>query len=200
MHKFQLYLFDFDGTLSGRDSNSEFFKYCFRHSIRPWFFLPVVMIAVISRFFGVNAVWWRQRLRYFITPKMVQDFSKNFIKLHKQNRFGWAKELVAKEHARGNKVILISAGPDYLIPELVSDMKFDAILTSQMDYEKPWKYKFLCWGSNKVIALDKWAQQNKIIPNVIRAYSDSKSDLPIMNIAKERVWIDRKTGERISKF
>ena len=127
---------------------------------------------------------------------MVQDFSNSVIKLHKQNRFDWAKKQIAMEKKAGNKVVLISAGPDYLIPYLVEDINFDAILTSQMDEKKPWKYKFFCWGPNKVIALDKWAMENKIIPNVIRSYSDSKSDLPIMSIAKEQVWIDRKTGLR----
>ena len=64
--------------------------------------------------------------------------------------------------------------------------------------EKPWKYKFLCWGRNKVVALDKWAVEHKYIPNVVRAYSDSKNDMPIMEIAKEQVWIDKKTGLRKS--
>ena len=104
--------------------------------------------------------------------------------------------MVANERARGNIVILISAGTDYLVPHLVNDMKFDVVLTSKMNPQKPWKYDFLCWGRNKVIALDTWARDNKIIPNLVRAYSDSKSDLPVMNIAKARVWIDRKTGKR----
>ena len=96
----------------------------------------------------------------------------------------------------GNKVVLISASPDYLVPHLVSDMKFDAVFCSQMDKEKPYKYKFLCWNKNKVVALDKWAVEHKYIPNVIRSYSDSKYDMPIMEIAKEMVWIDPKTGLR----
>ena len=93
-------------------------------------------------------------------------------------------------------MLLISASPDYLIPKLVSDMKFDAVLCSKMDENKPYKYKFLCWGKNKVVAMDKWAREHKIIPNVVRAYSDSIVDMPIMEIAKEQVWIDRKTGLR----
>ena len=87
-----------------------------------------------------------------------------------------------------------------MVPKLVNDIKFDAVLTSRMDKQKPWQYDFLCWGSNKVVALDKWARENKIIPNVVRSYSDSKSDLPIMNIAREQIWIDRKTGLRKSGF
>ena len=80
--------------------------------------------------------------------------------------------------------------------ELIGDIKFDAVLCSEMQEKRPYKYKFLCWGKNKVIAMDKWARDNKIIPNVVRAYSDSACDMPLMEIAKEQVWIDRKTGLR----
>ena len=196
LKKENVVIFDFDGTLSASDSNWEFFKYCFKHSLRPWLFLPFVIAGFMTIKFNRNSVWGREKMRCFITAKMVKDFSQNVIKSHKQNRFGWAKEQVAKEKKAGNKVILISASPDYLVPELVKDMNFDAVICSQMDKEKPWKCKFLCLGKNKVIALDKWAREHKYIPNVVRAYSDSKYDMPIMKIAKEQVWIDSKTGLR----
>ncbi len=194
--KVNVVVFDFDGTLSASDSNYEFFKYCFKHSIRPWLFLPCVIAGFFGQYLNHGGFWWRETVRNFVTPKMVKDFAHNVVKLHKLNRFGWAKEQVAKERAAGNKVILISASPDYLIPDLVKDMKFDAVFCSQTHKDKPYKYKFLCWGKNKVAALDNWAKENKIIPNVVRAYSDSKSDMPIMSIAKEQVWIDSKTGLR----
>ena len=85
-----------------------------------------------------------------------------------------------------------------MIPHLVRDMKFDAVLCSRMDPSRPWKYEFLCWGPNKVVAMDEWAKKNKIVPRVVRAYSDSRSDMPIMEIAGEQVWVDRKTGLRKS--
>lgn len=197
--KKNIVVFDFDGTLSRHDSNFEFGKFCFKHSTRPWRFLPVILVAYIGRFFNPAGIWWRMAMRRFVTPQMVRDFAPKFIREHKKLRFDWAKSVVANERARGNVVILISASTNYLVPYLVDDMKFDAVLTSKMNCEKPWQYDFLCWGPNKVIALDTWAKENKIIPNVIRAYSDSKSDLPIMNIAKEQIWVDRKTGARTKK-
>jgi len=196
LQKKNIVVFDFDGTLSARDSGFEFGKYCLLHSRRARLYIPIILIASIACFFNRGGLWWRKMIRSFITPKMIREYTPEFIKQHKKNRFGWARAQVAKERARGNLVVLISASADYLIPRLVSDMKFDAILTSKMDAKEPWKYQFLCWGPNKVIALDKWAMENKIIPNITRAYSDSKSDLPIMNIAKEQIWIDRKTGLR----
>ena len=196
LQKVNVVVFDFDGTLSASDSDYEFGKYCFKHSIRPWLFLPVIFVAQIGRILNPSGIWWRQTMRRFLTENMVKELSGNLITEHKQRRFGWAKDQVAKERKNGNKVVLISASTNYLIPKLVADMKFDAVLTSQMEQAKPWRYKFLCWGNNKVIALDNWAKENKYIPNVVRAYSDSKSDLPIMEIAKEQVWINKKTGLR----
>ena len=156
----------------------------------------MMMIAYVGRLLNPAGIWWRTAMRRFVTIKMIHDLTPSFIKQHKKLRFNWAKSVVANERARGNRVVLISAGMDYLIPYLVSDMKFDAVLTSKTNPKKPWQYDFLCWGPNKVVALDNWARENKYIPNVIRAYSDSKSDLPIMMIAKERIWVDCKTGMR----
>ena len=189
-------LFDFDGTLSAHDSNVEFAKYCFRRSIRPWFYLPLMAVCGVCKWINPGGVWWRENIRRFMTPKMVKKFAPGFIKQHKRERFGWAKERVQAERDAGRKVLMVSASPDYLLPQLVRDMKFDAVFCSKMDKKHPWKYEFLCWGQDKVYKMDEWACENKFIPNVVRAYSDSKSDLPMMEIAAEQVWIDPKTGMR----
>lgn len=194
--KKEIVVFDFDGTLSAKDTNREFVKYCFKHSLRPWLFLPWMLVAGIARFFNRDGVWWRENIRAFYTPELLKRFLPVFIKQHKRERFGWAKERVEIEKSAGRKVILVSASPDYVLPKLVSDIKFDAVLCSITYKDKPWKYRFLCWGQNKVLVLDEWAKENNIIPDVVRAYSDSKSDMPLMEIAKEQVWIDAKTGLR----
>ena len=196
LQKKDIVVFDFDGTLSWPDSNTAFWWYCSRRSLRPWLFLPLIGICAIVRCFKPGGIWWRENMRRFLTPEMVRKFADGFVQEHKHNRFKWAKKCVAAERANGAKVVLITASPDYLIPDLVKDMGFDAVLFSTMVNGNPWKYTFSCWGANKVVALDNWAAHNKIIPNVIRAYSDSKSDLPIMTIAKEQIWIDRRTGSR----
>ena len=197
--KVNVVIFDFDGTLSAHDANYEFGRYCFRHSFRAWLFLPVTLFGMAWRPVAPNAAWWRQIGRRFINTKMVKRFAPDFIKQHKLNRFGWALERVAAEKEAGNIVLLISASADYLLRPLVADMAFDDVICSEMYANKPWKYHFLCYGPNKVVALNKWAKKNNVVPNVVRAYSDSKSDRPIMEIAHEQVWIDRKTGGRIEK-
>jgi len=187
-------LFDFDGTLSWPDSNMAFGRYCGRHSLRPWLFLPLVIAGFVARPFNPRGLWWRESTRRFLTPDMVKKFMPGFVREHLRNRFGWVAERIEYERSRGNRVLLISASPDYLINKLVRDLPFDAVLCSKMDANNPWKYDFLCWGNNKVIAMDEWAKAHKFIPHVVRAYSDSKTDLPMMNIADEQIWINPKTG------
>lgn len=194
--KVNLVVFDFDGTLSAKDSNMAFGKYCFKHSVRPWLFLPVIAVAGIAKIFNPSGIWWRETMRSFLTADMVKRLAPAFIKEHKMERFGWSKEQVAAERAAGNKVILISAGPDYLIPFLVADIKFDGVVCSTMDKKKPWKYKFFCWGKNKVHAMDEWARRNKVLPKLVKSYSDSKTDMPLMELAMEQVWINPRTGSR----
>ena len=180
MKKVNVVLFDFDGTLSALDSNIEFARYCFRHSIRPWLYLPLIAVCAISRLLNPDGLWWRENIRRFVSPKLIKKFAPEFIKQHRRERFGWARERVQAERDAGNKVLMVSASPDYLLPALVRDMKFDAVFCSKTQKDKPWKFEFLCWGKNKVYAMDQWAIDNNYIPRVVRAYSDSKHDLPMI--------------------
>jgi len=131
--KVNVVVFDFDGTLSAHDSNFEFARYCFRRSVRPWLFLPLMGAASIMRVLNHPGMWWRESMRRFLSAELRDKYLKDFVKQHKQERFGWVADMVAAERDAGNLAILISASTNYLIPPLVNDIKFDAIITSQME-------------------------------------------------------------------
>lgn len=194
LKKVNVVVFDFDGTLSASDSHIEFGRYCFKHSVRPWVYLPLFLVGVVVFMLNRHSMWARQSMRRFLTPKIVKDYAPVFVREHINKRFGWAAAQVAKEKASGNLCVLISAGPDYLIPDLVRDMDFDAVITSKMKTKQPWRYEFMCWGMNKVVALKKWASRHDFVLHIVRSYGDSKSDKYIMALADTQVWINRKTG------
>jgi len=129
----------------------------------------------------------------YISKKLIARIKDGFVKEHSLRRFGWAAEQVSAERKAGNYVVLISAGFDWLIKSLVKDMEFDLVLASVTDKKRPGKVKFPCFKTNKVIALDS-AMKSKY--KIVRSYSDSKNDLPIMSLADEQIWIDPRTGCR----
>ena len=137
---------------------------------------------------------WRQMFRIYLTPKMLKKFAPPFIREHMKNHWGWSAEQVAKERAAGNTVIMVSATADYLLMPLLDGMEFDLIICSEMEPAYPWKYRFLNWGQNKAAALKSVLSTYR----VVRAYSDSRSDRPMMDMAAEQVWINPETGCRIS--
>ena len=104
--KANVVVFDFDGTLSAYDANYQFARYCLRHSLRTWLFLPMIALGGVGRFLNHPGLWWRQTMRRFLTEKMVKKYAPDFIKQHKLNRFGWAAERVAAERTAGNMVII----------------------------------------------------------------------------------------------
>ena len=83
--KVNVVIFDFDGTLSAHDANYEFGKYCFKHSLRAWLFLPITLFGMSFRHIAPNAAWWRQIGRRFINAKMVKRLAPDFIKQHKKS-------------------------------------------------------------------------------------------------------------------
>jgi phosphoserine phosphatase len=189
----KIIVFDFDGTLSAGDINLEFWRYALWRSIRPWIFMPLTMpIYFIGKIFTSNAVWWRELSRLYLSKKLLDRLKPGFVKYHLTNRFGWAAEQVEKEKSTGAIVVLSSASPDYFVTPLVKDMGFDVVLSTITDIKNPWRIKFLNYNKNKVMALKKKFGKFEIV----RGYSDSPADLPFMKLAKDKVWINPKTGVR----
>jgi len=76
----------------------------------------------------------------------------------------------------------------------VSDIEFDLIICSEFNKKRPWQLEFFNYGENKRTALNAIG-----ITRAVRTYSDHKSDMPIMEMADEQVWIDPVHGTRIEK-
>ncbi|MDR2686054.1 MAG: HAD-IB family phosphatase [Rickettsiales bacterium] len=190
----KLVLFDYDGTLSAGDANNDFYRYTLRREpLRQSFHIPLLLIVKVGQLLNCKGIWWRHLLRIHITKEIVKKYAPGFIKEQKLKQFGWAKEQIAAEKKKGAICILLSASPDYLIKGLTKDLGLDKIICSRMDTARPWKIKELCYGQNKVNMLEAVIQPPY---EVVRAYSDSRSDMPMMNIAEEQVWINPRTGIR----
>jgi phosphoserine phosphatase len=195
MEKNNIVVFDFDGTLCAGDLSFGFWIYALRRSIRPWLFLPMTIFGIMISPLNRGGVFWRGVARRWLDKKLLLRLRDPFLAERKLKIFGWAGDRIAEERAFGNMVVLASASPDYLLKKLVglAGWRLDMFLCSKTDGEKPWKYDFLCYGKNKLKRLKSTLGDFRII----RAYSDNRSDMPIMRLARDRIWINPSSGARV---
>ncbi len=193
-----LAIYDFDGTVCQKDSTIEFWKYCVKHSTRAKLFLTFIWVFFVLRFFRIiSKETLRQYSFYFLTPKMVRELSGDFIKKHRQGIFGWPFEQIQADKDSGLYTICITGLRDYLESGLLKGFNFDEVLCSKTEKKRPWKFETRsCLDIEKLNQLSKWAKDKKVFYRVVKTYSDSKLDYPIMAIAEEKIWINYKTGTR----
>lgn len=185
----QLALFDFDGTITNKDSFLEFIKFThgsFKFWVGMWLLSPVLFLyfikiipnhkakaIVLGYFFkGWTEVWLTQYGRKFadrVLPKMLRP--KAIEKLN------WHKE-------QGHHVYLISASAEPWLEGWCSQQDIELIST-KLNYEQGiFKGKLgsaNCYGQEKVNRIKQ--EINLEAYSTVYAYGDSRGDKEMLAIA-----------------
>jgi phosphatidylglycerophosphatase C len=189
-----LALFDFDGTITKKDSFIEFIKYykgfrsfCFGFIIlSPILLLYMCGIIKNSRTKSIVFSWFFKNEAYKVFKSKCRSFSLTIIpNLIRSNALAAIKQHIQS----GYKVIIISASfEDYLTDwcrsmelELIGtkiEIKNDSV-TGKLDGKN-------CYGAEKVIRLKQLIDLSQF--SEIYAYSDSRSDMPLLKIANQRFY------------
>ncbi len=85
------------------------------------------------------------------------------------------------------KDVILSAGPDFLLKS--SPLKDKNIFCSEIDLKNK-KILFFCYGENKRIKFKEKYKEERIE----KFYTDSYSDLPLMNLAQEVYLVEHGVG------
>lgn len=167
-------IYDFDKTIYNGDSSIDFIKYCFKVNKKSLLILPKFILTMIlylikvcekeqlkSSFFKV--------ITYFDNiDTLVNDFWK--INEHK------IKKIYINNKKKND--IIISASPEFLLKPIAKKYQFTLIAT-KVDLKTGNIIGRNCYGEEKIIRLKKYG-----ITNCKNFYSDSLSDTPLANIAK----------------
>lgn len=182
-------IYDFDKTIYDGDSPIDFYKFCVKknkllilNSFKVLFYYFLYIFKMKNKN-EVKEVFF-SFLRKINNPEEVVN---NFFEKYKYK----IKEFyLLKNHS---KDIIISASPEFLLKSFASYLKVKDLIASDVDIYTGKFKRDNCKGENKVKYLKE--KYPKIIINEV--YSDSLSDLPLMNISKNAYIVK---GNKIKKY
>ncbi|RSZ47434.1 MULTISPECIES: HAD family hydrolase [unclassified Variovorax] len=192
---YTLAAFDFDGTITTRDSLQDFVRGVagragFAAGVArsaPWLF--GAWTGACDR--GVAKAHFLSATLGGMTRHELEEAARNFA----------ARELPAlvrpemlervQEHKRlGHRLVLISASPSIYLRPWAAQAGFDAVLATELEFVGERFSGRLasanCWGPEKVRRLREWLAGEQ--PAVLYAYGDSRGDRELLALA-DRPWL-----------
>lgn len=95
-----------------------------------------------------------------------------------------AVELIDEHHERGRKVVIVSSSPEEIVRPLGDLLQVDGFIASRAGVDDEGRYdgglEFYCYGPHKVDAMKVYAQEHDIDLAGSYAYSDSVTDIPML--------------------
>lgn len=95
-----------------------------------------------------------------------------------------ALELIEKHMSEGTRVFIVSSSPEEIVKPLGELLEVDGFIASRASIDEGGRYTgeldFYCYGPNKVTAIKELAKKEGIDLTRSYAYSDSITDLPML--------------------
>lgn len=105
-----------------------------------------------------------------------------------------ALDLIEWHRAEGRLVVIVSASPEEIVVPLGRFLRVDGVIATRADVDREGRYTgttdFYCYGPNKVIAMEGMAVERDIDLAGSFAYSDSASDIPMLEAVGHAVAVN----------
>lgn len=180
-------VFDFDNTIYDGESLIDFFDFCINKKKYLSLYIPLVLYTAILYKLNLLSI---DKL-YELASKMSSEVINN-----KENADLFITEFWKKNEHKLKKSyldminsndVIITASPRLLIDKIKDKLKTNHIICSEFNLETG-KFEFICFGVNKVTAF----KQLYPSANINSFYTDSKSDQPLMELAKNTYLVKKK--------
>ncbi len=185
-----LALFDFDGTITEKDSFQDFMEFVSSvhkfHIFKLYLFLPVFIghgLGIISmgRFEELLFTFFFKGWKKSYIDELAEKYNKT--KLHNIIR-PIALEYIKKHKQNNDKIVIVSASPDFWIKKWCSEYELDLICTNLVIQNGVITGKLngeCCNGVEKVKRIQE--RYNTEEYDKIYAYGDSSGDLEMLTLA-----------------
>ena len=189
-----LALFDFDGTITNKDSFLEFIKF---YKGSKSFIIGLIVLSPVLLLYKVRIIRnWKAKERvmtYFFKNESVKEFclkSTQFsLKIIPTMVKPEAMQAIIHHLGKGDKVIVISASFENWLTDWCKSLKLeligskievrDGFITGKIEGRN-------CYGIEKVIRLKEYLDISQF--SEIYAYGNSKGDLPLLELANHRFY------------
>ena len=203
--KKKLIVYDFDKTIYGGESGTNFFTYYLRnYPLKGLLFGLTYLKEVLFYLIKITDLK-RLKERFFIfleshSSEEIEKIVDGFWKKYEKKMYSWTQEELQENKKEADMVIVTSATPLFLLERLIPEMGYDMVFGTEFKGDGKEKFAAEIKGENnkgmeKVRKLDKWAKENNIEYEIIKFYSDSLADKPLYDIAEKKYWI--KKGKKL---
>ena len=174
-------VYDFDGTIYNGDSTIDFYIFCLLHNFRIIKCLPhQIKFFILYKLHLCNKKKFKEE--FFCFLKALDDIELIIDCFWKQN-FSKIKKWYLKN--KKNSDVIISASPEFLLIKLKPILNINCIIGSIVDKNTGCFISENCYGYEKVKRFKILFKDS--IPEEF--YTDSKSDLPMVNFSKKAFFV-----------
>lgn len=177
----EINLYDFDETIYDGDSSVDFIFYSLKKYPKCFKMIPKAFIGLIKYKMG-KITKTEMKVQIFSFVKYIPNIDKEVEMFWEKNEHKIKKFYLEKDHS---KDIIISASPEFLLKPITKKLKVKDMMASRVD-KKTGEFDGLnCHDTEKVRRLNEKYKNYK----VIESYSDSKSDIPILELAETAYYV-----------
>ncbi len=188
-------VFDFDGTITRKDTLIEFIRFAKGTKALYWGMLLHLPWLILMKLHLYDNGKTKERVfKWFfqgMSLELFNDFGRTFYQTHtdKLVYFG-AKEKILAHKSRGDIVVILSASIENWVQPFASALQADVLLGTQVEVaDGILTGRFAtpnCYGAEKVKRIKVWLETNAKEQAYIIAYGDSRGDKELLEFANEK--------------
>ncbi len=182
--------FDFDGTLTSKDSLTEFYKYLYKRNFFYAYYLRNLALVVLVQFKIVSYFTLKKRrLKYLVKKfptQFLKDESRDFFRIFIENELKIkAKTRILELKKRGFKIVIVSASLDLLLSNFDKELSAEIITNELEEVNGNFTGNFI---RNKDCNFEEKVHRIKSKYDIedyeeVHAYGDSKGDFAMFELA-----------------
>ena len=187
-------VFDFDGTITRKDTLIEFIRFTKGSAVLYWGMLLHLPWLILMKLHLYDNSKTKERVfAWFFRGMPIEQFNKLGHEFYQAEAdkllYSDAKQQIHDHHQKGDLVVILSASIENWVQPFTSALQAEGLLGTQVEIQNnKLTGRFStpnCYGAEKVQRLKEWLRTSAIEQPYIIAYGDSRGDKELLQFADE---------------